>query len=64
MTHEELINVCQAIGGVAESNGMFTAGLAVMLEDATIEDLTVGELLAAIAVRREQYNAMYGGTKS
>ncbi len=59
ITHESLIDICQEIGTVAESNVLFTRGLVAMMDVKTIETLTVAELLQLIDQRRADYNRIY-----
>ncbi len=56
ITHEELIDICQEIGTVAESNAAFTSGLTVALACKPLEDMTVAELLDVIRRCRKSYN--------
>jgi hypothetical protein len=59
ITHEILIDVCQEIGTVAESNGLFTLGLAKLLAGKTLDTLTVAELLTCIKQRQAVYNKIH-----
>lgn len=60
MTELELIDACQEIGAVAESNGQFTRGRIVDLAGRSLEELTVDRLLWLIRQRREAYNRIMG----
>jgi len=61
MTHEELIEICQEIGSVPESNGHYTAGLADQLKGRAADQLTVADLVHAIRVRNVRYNDIMRG---
>ena len=61
MTHEELLDICQEVGAVAECNGPYTSGLAAMLADRSADQLTVADLLHAIRVRTTRYNHLMDG---
>lgn len=60
MTELDLIEVCEEIGAVAESNGQFTRGLIVELAGRSFEEMTVDQLLSAIRQRRKTYNQIMG----
>jgi hypothetical protein len=59
ITHDELIEVCQEIGTVVESNYSFSRGLKHLLVGKSFETLTVAELLSLINQRRVDYNRLY-----
>lgn len=59
ITHDELIDICQEIGTVAESNYFFSRGLKDLLDGKSFDTLTVAELLTIIAQRRADYNRIY-----
>ncbi len=54
-----LINLCEEIGSVAESNGGFTFSLALRLSGRVVEEMTVGDLLAAVRDHNESYNRIH-----
>jgi len=56
----KLVEICQAIGDVAESNSLFTSGLTRRIGERDLEQMTVGELLAAIREHTEAFNKIYG----
>ncbi len=59
----QLIEAAQIIGGIAESNCHFTAGLARRISETgkTVEELTVAELIALDTAHSEFYNKLFGG---
>lgn len=59
ISHEALIDACQEIGTVAESNFAFTLGLQFLLAGKSFDSLTVAELLALIEKRQADYNRIY-----
>lgn len=59
MTESDLIEICQGIGTVAESNGLFTSGLAIRIGERDILEMTVGELLTVIRDHSERFNKTY-----
>jgi hypothetical protein len=60
ITHEDLIDVCQKIGSVAESNSGYTAHLAAWIKDKDFKTMTVSDLLRRIETARACYNIMHG----
>lgn len=61
-TEKELIDVCQEIGGIAESNGHFTAGVARLLDtgDVRLLEMKVGDLLLLSREYNEIFNRVHG----
>lgn len=59
MTESDLIEIGQRIGGVAESNGLFTEGLTRLIGDRNILEMSVGELLTVIREHSEWFNKTY-----
>jgi len=60
-SHElHMIEICQNIGSVAGSNGLFTLGLSERLASASkpIEEMTVGELQSVISEHKDYFNQM------
>ena len=57
--HSHLIELSMLIGSIAESNAMFTAGLASYIEKIgkSLSELTVAELVAIIQEYRKAFNA-------
>jgi hypothetical protein len=60
MTEQELIDACQEIGSVAESNSGYTAYLAAWITDKDFNTMTVSDLLRRIETTRGCYNIMHG----
>lgn len=60
-TENEIIDVCAEIGGVAESNCHYTAGLARLIDATgkTVDDLTVRELIQIITSYRDTFNRIH-----
>jgi hypothetical protein len=60
-TESELIDACQELGGIASSNGHFTAGLARIIEATgkAIPDMTVSELLHLAREYNETFNRIH-----
>jgi len=60
-TEDQLIEVCQEIGGISGSNGHFTAGLARLLDNGrqSLIDMTVGELLQLSREYKEVFNRIH-----
>ena len=61
-TESELIDVCQELGGIAESNCHFTSGLAHRLEAGNVQllEMKVGDLLSL----SREYNKFFNGIHS
>lgn len=59
--HSLLVDICQELGCIAESNSRFTAGLTerILAAGKKIEDLTVRELLAFKHQHNEFFNDLY-----
>lgn len=60
MTESSLIEIGQKIGSVAESNGLFTFGLAQRIGERDILEMTVGELISFIREYSTWFNETYG----
>jgi len=61
MTESELIEICQEIGTVTESNSLFTEGLTRLIGDRNILEMSVGELLEIIQEYKGIFNRIHGG---
>ena len=59
--HHHHLDVCAEIGGIAESNGRYTAGLSerIAATGKAIEDLTVRELLDLHRQHNEWFNSVH-----
>lgn len=59
----ELINICQQIGCIAESNAHFTAGLTLRIAETgkPVEQLTIAELLKIHRDHKEWFNSLFDG---
>lgn len=55
----EIMNICQEIGQIAESNGLFLDGLVRRIGERPILDMTVGDLLGIYQGHREWFNKVY-----
>lgn len=60
MTEEQMLEICQRIGMVAESSSLYTAGLVNRLGSKSLEQLTVAELLTLIDTHTAFFNQLYG----
>jgi hypothetical protein len=60
-THQDLIDICEEIGGISESNIHFTSGLARKIEATgkCVAALTVGELIHLFHKHRDVYNRIH-----
>jgi len=61
MTESELIEICQEIGTVPESNSLFTEGLTRLIGDRNILEMSVGELFEIIQKYKGIFNRIHGG---
>jgi len=61
MTESDLVEICLAIGTVAESNSLFTEGLTRLIGDRNILEMSVGELLEIIQEYKGIFNRIHGG---
>ena len=61
--HMELVEICQQIGRIAESNCHYTAGLARSIHAGgkSVEQLTIAELLQLNSDYKETFNRIHGG---
>lgn len=57
----KLIEICQEIGTVPESNSLFTEGLTRLIGDRNILEMSVGELLEIIQEYKGIFNRIHGG---
>lgn len=60
-TEQNIIEVCQEIGSIATSNGHYTAGLALLLDNGgqQLLDITVRNLLLKSREYREVFNRVH-----
>lgn len=55
----ELMEICEEIGDIAESNGPFLDGLVRRTGEQSIMEMTVAELLAVYRAHRDWFNRVY-----
>jgi hypothetical protein len=61
-TENQLIEACREIGTIAGSNGLFTAGLARLLNNGnqSVMEMTVQDLLSLSREYKEIFNRIHG----
>ncbi len=65
-TEQQIIEACQEIGGIAGSNGHFTAGLARWFDngDQRFLDTTIKDFLSLYREYRETFNRIHGSSEA
>jgi hypothetical protein len=60
-TEQQIIDVCQELGGIASSNGHFTAYMARLFDngDEQILSMKVGDLLSLYREANEDFNRVH-----